>query len=204
MTMTNTQPNGVAYNWVAVGDLAKIYGMISTLLMYHAKSQGIPTQKIKGKNFIRSTDVEILRMCVVRSQMREELKKDPNYAYMAAVRHRQYENKKRKALGLEPLIRLKIGEKPTMTEEEILQQREQRRQEKLKALDIEVIFELNDRVKRGKLIGGKIKGEIKTALIRYVDKNGLKQLASVFFENVRCCPVELENNIVKLHKAKIA
>lgn len=204
MTMTNKIPNtGVRYEWVAVKDIAEIYNVNSSLLMYHAKFQGLASQKIKGINFVRSCDIEILKMCIARSQARIERRKDPLFAHKAELRHRGYENKKRKALGMNPLPRLEhshIG----VSREEYYKAVEERQQLKQKQLDIDLIFEYKDRIKRGRLIGGNIKTEFKTALFRFVNTTGHKEIASVPFEKVHCDAAELENYIVKLHKVKLA
>lgn len=198
MTMTNTN-----YEWVAVKNIGEIYNISSTLLMYHVKFQGIPSQKNCGINYIRSCDIEILKMCIARSRAREQMRKDPKFAYKAALRHRGYQNKKRKAAGLDPLPRLEKDESPQMTPEQIMHHREQKQIEKLKALNVELVFEYNDRIKRGKLIGGNIKSEFKTALFRFVNSAGFKEIASVPFEKVHYDAAELENYIVKIHKSVV-
>ena len=201
MTMTNTIPNTeVKYEWVSFRDIAEIYDFYTPLLIYYAKSQGLPIHRVGKLNYCRSCDVEILKLSIAKYRAREEKMKDPVVAYNAMVKNRTYQNRKRKAAGLPPLPRLTPENNPLLSAEELAKIRLER--EKARMVDVDMVFEYKDRIKRGKLIGGNLKAEPKTALFRFVNTAGLKEIASVAFEKVHYDAAELENYIVKIHKQR--
>ena len=196
-------------SWIKVHDIAVKYGVDPTLLNYHVRQQGIPTQKLKGANHVKECDLERVKLCIAKYRWLKERKENVHLMEkQQLLRRRVYENKKRKRAGLPPLERLNVYNDP-LVDQDIFdvqpadQPFEVQSKAKKKLEPLSVVFEYKDRIKRGHIIGGRVKdGYSVIVLIKFTDSNGFHSIADVKLEAIRHDHDEVLEHIGLVHKTR--
>ena len=176
--------------WIKISEYAAKNGVTNAALNYQLRQQGIPVHRTGVSNYIREADVNRASALISKLKMLEAKRNNPDEFVRQKREYakREYANKKLKAIGLPPLPKLPFS-KPI----------------KPKYTPVDVVFEYEDRIKRGTIIGGNVTNPEKVVvLIRYMDKNGFKSIASVRPSAVRLDEKAVIDAIKEVHKRKIS
>lgn len=172
--------------------------MCSNLLLYHVRQQGIPTRKFSRINHINECDLNRCEMMVAKWKwLQEKRLNDPDFMRVKYATKRRYEHKKNSAEDKPKLERLSKFDNPHF------QGDASKRKPKVNPLT--VVFEYKERIKRGTIIGGRIKDDRPVmVMLRYLDTNGMYSIADVTLDKIKHEPSEIVEHIMLLHKTKIA
>ena len=182
----------------SIPDLAKRFDMCSNLLLYHVRQQGIPIRKFSRINHINEADLNRCEMMVAKWKwLQEKRLNDPDFMRVKYATKRRYEyNKKKEELNLPKIKRLSKFDNPFFEGDA------SKRKPKIEPLT--VVFEFKERIKRGTIIGGRLKEDKPVmVMIKYLDTNGMHSIADVTIDKIRHEPAQVVEHISLLHKTKI-